>query len=343
MPGRDRNGQFGPRACSGLAQRRKRGNSGAMMRRSNIAILFLAWLAAPLALLTLAAPLLAPRWLAFDMLSHFAVHGGLYLAVLLSASLFRRHFVRLFIAGGLVAAAGAFGLPFLWQAALPGGAAPGGGTKVLSFNLHGWANTDLASIEALLRHERADLVLLLEFTRSQKPLLRRLRAIYPHQADCTGHSLCRLALLSRYPLSDVHLTPRDYDRHSPALANAVVALPSGPVRFLGTHVTRPTDPHGQRAHLGHVARLAAGEARLPVIAAGDFNAVPWSFLIREFQQKSGLRCFNRFSPTWPMQPIGLAQFPIDQICAGKPFTRGAFRALPATGSDHRPVAAILNR
>ena len=311
-----------------------------MIRALNRFALWLAWLGAPLAALMVLSPWLAGRWLSFEVFSHFAVHGAVYLAALLIATGLRRWFIGAVIAAGILGGAGAFGLPFLIQGQQPD-APPQGGLKVLSFNLHGWVNPDLDSIEALLRKQNADVVLLLEFTRVQSPLFERLRQLYPHQSDCARYALCHLALFSRYPMRGASLKGRPRGSRAPTMARAVINAPEGPVHFIGVHHTRPLDPFGQRDELHYVASEVKKLGGKPVIVAGDFNSVPWSQNVREFQQKSGLNCLNRYTPTWPMDPVPLAQFPIDQICVSTHFTPGSFRALPATGSDHRPVTAGL--
>ena len=311
------------------------------MQRLNRFALWLGWLFSPAALVGLLSPFLAVYWTRLDVFSQFALHSLVFLISLLLASWWRRRFVVVFMVAALLGGLGVFGAPILGQKLTGKALAGPGELGVLSFNLHGWANTDLDPIEAMLRGEKADIVLLLEFTPEQAPLLARLRGIYPYQADCAGHGLCRMALLSRHRLSGVRLSARDHGQEAPTMARAIVSTPQGEVRFFGVHLTRPLDPRGQRAELRHVGALVQELRDKPKIVAGDFNSVPWSANLRRFQHQTGLTCLNRMTPSWPMQPVGLAQFPIDQICISGRLRPLSFTALPATGSDHRPVRARL--
>lgn len=79
----------------------------------------------------------------------------------------------------------------------------------------------------------------------------------------------------------------------------------------------------------------------PVLVAGDFNATPWSPLLKQLVNRTGLKkvvCDGVLTPTWMSTTPGLG-LPIDHF-----FVRGEIRSAGCetrsfSGSDHVPIIA----
>ena len=84
-------------------------------------------------------------------------------------------------------------------------------------------------------------------------------------------------------------------------------------------------------------------ARSPVIVMGDFNASPFSLMLRTFQRDTGLKRLT-WLPSWPAHPLPLPQIAIDHVFVSKDWR---LEAGPwtgrAAGSDHMPVILELGR
>nr|WP_324604686.1 endonuclease/exonuclease/phosphatase family protein [Streptomyces sp. PsTaAH-124] len=153
-----------------------------------------------------------------------------------------------------------------------------------------------------------------------------------------------VGLWSRYPVDDggpVDIAPW------PRALKATVHTPKGPVAFFVAHLmsVRFTTASGFGAGARDAAALRLADAlraeKLPrLVVAGDFNGTtddralaPVTAGLRSAQAEAGAG----FGFSWP------AAFPvarIDQILVRGVAPRSAW-SLPATGSDHLPVAASL--
>ena len=78
----------------------------------------------------------------------------------------------------------------------------------------------------------------------------------------------------------------------------------------------------------------------PLIVAGDFNLTPWSVKLQRFTRETGLKRYNTFTPTWPMNRL-MPFVTIDNIFASKQFEPLKVETAPAIGSDHRPIIADI--
>ena len=291
-----------------------------------------------LALAGLAAPFFAGRWIELDLFSHLRLHF-IGVAVFAFVAVFCRRAWPLVLAGGLCAVPVIVSiLPSLSLSSRQieqtvDGEVP---VKVLTYNTW-FSNQDWPGLEAYLRMEDADVVVMMEFGGSKRPLLENLKELYPHQADCIDVKNCRLVLLSKRPFVDSgHKTKWQ----GPPIIWARYGDDLGSLTVVGTHLWRPPTASVQLQQVRELARqaLKLGD---PIVVAGDFNATRWSFVLDEFETSSGM---GRLSgdPTWPTFFFGFPQFGIDHI-----FISSGIRALgrPSRGqdigSDHLPLSATL--
>jgi vancomycin resistance protein VanJ len=271
-----------------------------------------------------------------SLLETFLPWVGLAVPVLLACALWRRS------ASALVALL----VPVVVWADLFGGligskAASGGDLTVLTHNVDA-GNPRPAATAADVARAGAGLIALEELTATALPVYEHaLAARYPyHAVEGT------VGLWSRYPLSGTE--PVDIKLGWVRALRTTVATPQGRVAVYVAHLpsVRVRLDGGFTADQRDASATALGDAiaedPLPrVILLGDLNGTmndrslsPITAQMRSAQGAAG----DGFGFSWP------AAFPmarIDQIMVkGIDPTRSW--VLPATGSDHRPVAATLD-
>jgi endonuclease/exonuclease/phosphatase (EEP) superfamily protein YafD len=144
-----------------------------------------------------------------------------------------------------------------------------------------------------------------------------------------------LAVLSRLPVVGhrvIELDPLPRDRSGRAAVVVHVRLGDRPLALAGTHMSHLT--YGSPVHYRRLRRLLAAEVGDgPAVLAGDMNlwGPPVGVLF------GGWRRVVR-GRTWP---AWRPHSQVDHILVRGPVTALEGRALPAAGSDHRPVRAQL--
>lgn len=217
----------------------------------------------------------------------------------------------------------------------------GGDLTVLTHNVNA-ENPDPQDTARRLAESDADVVALEEVTRKALPAYRSgLQKAYPHH-EVRG----TVALWSRYPLSDTR--PVDLRLGWTRALRTTVTAPQGPVAVFVAHLPSVRVKFdsgftaGQRDQAAEQLGQAIAAERLErVVLLGDLNGTmndgalaPVTSQLRSTQGAAG----DGFGFSWP------ASFPmtrIDQI-----MVRGmepvSSWSLPATTSDHLPVAASLD-
>ncbi|GGL49227.1 endonuclease/exonuclease/phosphatase family protein [Planomonospora parontospora] len=285
-----------------------------------------------------------------SLVETFLPWSGLGIPVLLAGALRRRS----------ASAAAALLLPALAWLNLFGGmlgdrSRPGGDLTVAGHNV-GAGNPDPAGTARALRASGADLLALQELTRQARGVYEKeLAGTYPHHT-VQG----TVGLWSKLPLSDIR--PIDIMNHGPLADTVPADQKAASNRALRATVS--TD-HGPltvyAAHLGSVrvnpragfwtasrnigvqalGKAVAAEQNKRVVLLGDLNGTMddralagLTSQLRSAQDVAG----DGFGFTWP------ASFPVvrfDQILVRGMEPAGSW-ALPATGSDHLPVAARIS-
>ncbi|MFJ4834468.1 endonuclease/exonuclease/phosphatase family protein [Streptomyces sp. NPDC088747] len=287
-----------------------------------------------------------------SLLETFLPWFGLFIPVLLAAALWRRS----------AAAVVALLLPVVVWLSLFGGllldkSRSGGDLTVVSHNV-GAENSDPAGTARDLAASGADLLALEEMPpRARATYEEELAEAYPyHVVKGT------VGLWSRLPLSDTRMITVVRGNVGPLAESRSAGIPVDPPRALRTTVATDRGPLAVYvAHLGSVrvmprggfwtdsrdfgavalAKAVAAERIGRVVVLGDMNGTAddraldgLTSQLDSVQEEAG----DGFGFTWP------ASFPvarIDQI-----LVRGVEPAsswvLPATGSDHLPVAAGIS-
>ncbi|MFJ9786459.1 endonuclease/exonuclease/phosphatase family protein [Amycolatopsis sp. NPDC101161] len=287
------------------------------------------------ALLLLAHPLV-PNWVgnAGSLLETFLPWTGLLVLPLLVAALLRRSALALV----------SLLLPALVWGGFFGGrlfdkTEAGGDLTIVSHNVND-ENPDPAGTARALAATGAQVIALEELKKSEIPKYEdALAAGYPH------HSVQgTVGIWSTFPLGDtrpVAIMPwtralrTTVDTPKGAVAVFVAHLPSVRVRLEAGFTAT-----GRDDAIGLLADAVAAESSPRTVLVGDFNGTaddraldPITARMRSAQEEAG----DGFGFSWP---AGLPLARIDQV-----FVAGlrpvAAWTLPATGSDHLPVAASV--
>lgn len=276
---------------------------------------------------------------------------GVFVPVLLAGALWRRS------ASAVVALL----LPVVTWVSLFGGllvdkSHAGGDLTVVSHNVDA-GNPDPADTARDLAASGADLLALEEITAQAKPVYEKgLAKAYPyHSVQGT------VGLWSRLPLSDVRTVdiaqdvgplgdakPADVKLADSRALRATVATGHGPLAVYVAHLgSVRVNPRGgfwtasRDRNAEALAKAVAAERNKRVVLLGDLNGTTddraldgITSRLHSAQDTAG----NGFGFSWP------AKFPmvrIDQILTRGVEPRSSW-VLPATGSDHRPVAARVS-
>jgi len=151
-------------------------------------------------------------------------------------------------------------------------------------------NQDTAAFLAIVDQYDPDLLLVMEPNEWWMAQLQPLRDRYPHYIEQPQENHYGMALYSRFPLQETEIHYFE-DDGTPAIYT-VFQLPAGDeVIFYGEHPRPPLPENSVRAadkELINVANRALAADR-PVVVAGDFNDVPWSYTVETFASISHLR------------------------------------------------------
>lgn len=232
--------------------------------------------------------------------------------------------------------------------------------KVMTYNIHHCnppsekVKIDVEAIARVINQEKPDLVALQEVDnhteRSGKGLnqarelarLTGMKSFFVKALDYQGGEY-GVAVLSRLPIVDSvgYLLPRkpELGGEDRAVAAITVQLPKNKkVIFASTHLDLK---EGNRLSQSEGIVRHFKDAGLPMILAGDFNAMPGSATINYFDQHFTRTCKQNCLPTIPVETPNRA---IDFIMFNP---ANGFRALSTRvisekyASDHLPVVAEL--
>jgi endonuclease/exonuclease/phosphatase family metal-dependent hydrolase len=233
---------------------------------------------------------------------------------------------------------------------------------ILSYNIH-HANPpskpgviDLPAIANVIKQQGADIVALQEVdvytARSGASLneateLARLTGMTAYFAKAInyGGGEYGVAILSRYPMEDRKNMPLPTDDNTKGehrtLATATIVLPGNKkFVFACTHLDAQHGDTNRQLQIKKIVEILKNES-LPVVIAGDFNAVPESSVIQQLDRSFTRTCVTNCPFTIPEMAPNRT---IDYI-AYTPSTRFTVVSHNVVdesyASDHRPVKALL--
>ena len=218
------------------------------------------------------------------------------------------------------------------------GKSPVAQVSVVSFNVLSDNRTPEAARDALLAL-KPDIAIIME-TPGIERYLGELAATFPYRAGCQDTRTCDTAILSRLPLTNIHvitLPPFDHER----LVLARAEIDGVAFNIAGIHLSKPYFDDAAKAELAVIAPYLVGrQGRM--IVGGDFNAAPWSNDLVRLAVAANLIPPPSHPGTWPVDLGGLGM-PIDNL-----YTRGNARietivAMPQSyGSNHLGLSARVS-
>lgn len=283
--------------------------------------------------------MLVDRWPIFELFNHGrpAVALGT-LAIAALAVITGRKALMIAAAALVVANIGLFAFALQGTAVAASGPAKRF-ARIVTFNV--WmGNRHMDEVAKFLNDADADIVVTEELMPWQRDGLRYLvKDRYPYSIGRFD-----VVMFSRYPIKEAgEIRGRSSNpmARRAMLTWTTVEINGMTFDIAGVHNAYPFHAMDQAAYMPMLIEFARERER-PLIVAGDFNLTPWSVKLQRFGADTGLRRFNTFTPTWPMNRRTLPPFvAIDNIFASPEFALIDIKAGPALGSDHRPLIADI--
>lgn len=197
--------------------------------------------------------------------------------------------------------------------------------KNLSFELN---NAD-DLIEDIYK-TKSDFVTLQEVTKYNLHILDALKKDYPSQALCKFATVGGVAVISRFPQTSA--PPICKDRLN--LVAIQLQTKEGPVWLVSIHLSWPF-PYQQARHVKALVPFLE-QLDGPVVLAGDFNMVPWSYTMTQIEMSTKTRRVGATNGTFNL--LNVVTIPIDHVLAPTNCI-GETSALDLLGSDHHGVLA----
>lgn len=192
----------------------------------------------------------------------------------------------------------------------------------------------------LLAHE-PDLIALAEVApRHLERVGRRLPGLPPVLVVPTDRR-CLLAVFSRLPVAGAEVVAEGPCRERPY--GRVKVGGAVPCTALLAHTTAPFTAR-MAARRDAQIRLLADDAAAsagPTLLLGDLNAGHSSAPLRHLTTHGRLRCPRGTGPAHPTWPAWLPWRSFDHLLHSSDWNAEEFRALPARGSDHRPLLGVF--
>ena len=198
-----------------------------------------------------------------------------------------------------------------------------------------------------LQGQPSDVVLLQEVP-SRIAAWYREKAVYPYQLEVYDPALNHpyfpdnkaIVILSKYPVSgDLEFKPFIDSRPVPTVRVSIPNAQDPWVVIIDAREPMTAKLLDQRDRLLLGAAQNISQLSGPVVVAGDFNATPLTPIFNDFLKIADITASRFYVPTFPskLKRFGI---PIDHILV-RHIRVKSIKALPAIGSDHRPLKAAL--
>ena len=218
----------------------------------------------------------------------------------------------------------------------------------VTWNIHGCVGRDgrhdVHRVGAAIRTLEPDIAALQEVdTRRKTPGQPEVQDYLREQVGDHGHTAWAITdengdygqmLASRYPLSDCHIHDISVAGREPRkVVEARIALPSGPLRVIATHLG--LSRRERRRQIARLCDIVRDDLSVPVLLLGDFNEWRWRGPQLSGLFESGTRHLS-FPSRFPVFALDrIYSHPTDLVVRSR-IARDAHMA-----SDHLPVIAEL--
>lgn len=245
-----------------------------------------------------------------------------------------------------------------------GNAAPtsGGGpdSVFVTHNLWGRNATPEAAVDHILEMD-GDIVALQEAFGTTWVVPELLQDAYPNRADCERYGsviVSRLTITASGCLDWWWWRTRDGQSdtpffHAPPASWATIRLRDGrEVTVVSVHMTWPDPLSSQDEQRESLALMLQAFPQDSLVVMGDFNAAAPSQALARFERDLGLTRITPGMATWPSESLWANRFGavspvpsmmtgIDHVFVGADIIGWEVDRGPDTGSDHRPIRALI--
>jgi endonuclease/exonuclease/phosphatase (EEP) superfamily protein YafD len=166
-----------------------------------------------------------------------------------------------------------------------------------------------------------------------KELVAGLKKDFPYYkvipCDSTSYGI---AYFSKHPVLNSKVI---YFTEKPNLTGDI-SINNEKIHFISSHTKSPLSRKRYHERNEHIRNIVAyiKEKQGPVLAIGDYNAVPWHPHIIDLKNETGLKDSRKsLTPTFPSH-VKLARIPIDYIFYSEDIRCLDFKAVKSTKSDH---------
>lgn len=286
-------------------------------------------------------------WPGSELTSHFRPSYAVAAVVFLAFLLVSRRWVLASLAAAVAVMHTLPLVPYLVAGAHAAPCIDARPMRLMTINLH-HRHADMRAVEALIRRERPDAVLLTEIESANGRALGGLRDLFPAAPVRTGWGTFEVMLFSRWNVAEhrVH-RPNPSAPFLPVLEARLCARDGqdGCVTLIGMHASQPLSmpTRWQKRGFGFAARLAAKAKDGRAVIAGDLNTTPWASNFSDLAAFAGLRDAARghpFRATW-ISRNPLFGLPLDHVLVGPRIVVRDRRVGPEIGSDHLPVTVDM--
>ncbi len=174
-----------------------------------------------------------------------------------------------------------------------------------------------------------DFVTLQEVSGVNLAVFDTLGDAYPSRQFCPFETIGGVAVASRWPV----VPGTGFCAQHYGLAAMQVSTPQGKVWAVSIHLHWPW-PHNQTSQAARLLPLLQALDG-PMVIGGDFNMVPWSHLMGQFEQATNTRRIGRAHVSL-IKFDGWLRVPIDHVLVSG---QGDTQRLPRLGSDHYGILA----
>lgn len=196
-----------------------------------------------------------------------------------------------------------------------------------------YSNKETAALNQDILSVNPDFVTLEEVFHKLKPAYDALAEHFESSLICDFAGVGKVAVLSRWPLVDGSETCNP----GSGVVAMQVTTPDGPVWAVAIHLYWPY-PMEQGEQVKEILPILEG-LKGPVVLAGDFNMVPWSYTVRAIGRAVHAERIGPVIRTF-IHPSNILRLPIDHVMV--PGGQGSLETRPLLGSDHLGVVARFN-
>lgn len=212
--------------------------------------------------------------------------------------------------------------------------------RLLVYNVY-YLNSDLAMVAGEVERYNPDVVFLMEYSGAVQQQIEPAFADYPYRLIQPSRFTMGLALFSRLPIEAAVVHRFEATR----IPIYEVQLRQGErlMTFVGGHPWPPRPQWGalHRSQMAEITRVAA-RAPKPLLVAGDFNATPWSYVMRQLATQADVQHVRQsldLTKTWrPFPLLGLA---LDHVLVSDDWQVLGYQYGKPGGSDHLPLIVDL--